>query len=105
MTSIKNTVLSSVAECMELRKSKFVSRKSFYTTQVVFFHKPSKFLIVSDFFWNYPDRGTQLGTQAWKFGMDRVYGPFYRSFMIREKGESSLAAHAINITLFKMQHA
>lgn len=55
-------------------------------TQVVFVHKPSKLLIVSDLFWNYPGQGTQLGTQAWKFGMDRVYAPFYRSFMIREKG-------------------
>lgn len=53
--------------------------------QVIFFHKPSRFLIVTDLFWNYPQRGTQFGTQAWKLGMDRIYGPFYRSFMIREK--------------------
>ena len=56
--------------------------------QVVFLHKPSRFIIVSDLYWNYDDRASNLafGTQAWKFGMDRIYKPFYRRFMIREKG-------------------
>mmetsp|Transcript_12718 Transcript_12718/g.25146 ORF Transcript_12718/g.25146 Transcript_12718/m.25146 type:complete len:103 (+) Transcript_12718:566-874(+) len=31
--------------------------------------------------WNYPKRDVPKGTRLWKFGMDRVYGPFYRTFM------------------------
>jgi hypothetical protein len=56
--------------------------------QVVFWHKPSGFLIVSDLYWRYPREGTAWGTQAWKFGMDRIYAPFYRRFMISEQGVS-----------------
>ncbi len=37
---------------------------------------------------NYPgDRDVGFGTKAWKTGMDRIYLPFYRSFMIKDKGE------------------
>ena len=56
--------------------------------QVVFLHKPSRIIIVSDLYWNYDARASNLaiGTRAWKFGMDRIYLPFYRTFMIREKG-------------------
>ena len=45
--------------------------------QVVFFHKPSRLLITTDLFWDYPGHGVPWGTKAWKFGMDRVYAPFY----------------------------
>ncbi len=44
-------------------------------------------LFTTDFYWAYPSSGTQTATQAWKFGMDRIYGPFYRSFMIKDRGE------------------
>ena len=54
--------------------------------QVVFVHKPSGMLIATDLIWNYPGSGTPKGTQAWKFGMDRVYLPFYKNFMIKDKG-------------------
>ena len=54
--------------------------------QVVFVHKPSGTLIATDLIWNYPGSGTPKGTQAWKFGMDRVYLPFYKNFMIKDKG-------------------
>ncbi len=55
--------------------------------QVVFVHKPSGTLIATDLIWNYPGSGTPKGTQAWKFGMDRVYLPFYKKFMIKDKGK------------------
>lgn len=38
---------------------------------------------------NYPhDRDVGFGTKLWKTGMDRVYLPFYRSFMIKDQGEA-----------------
>lgn len=54
--------------------------------QVVFVHKPSGTLIATDLIWNYPGSGTPKGTQAWKFGMDRVYRPFYNNLMIKDRG-------------------
>lgn len=42
--------------------------------------------MVSDLYWNYPSAGTSLGTRAWKFGMDAIYGPFYKAFMIHDRG-------------------
>ena len=39
----------------------------------------------ADFFWNYPGDVPAL-TKLWKFGMDRVYRPFYFSLMIKDKG-------------------
>lgn len=59
--------------------------------QVVFVHKPSGTLIATDLIWNYPKTGTNRGTQAWKFGMDRVYLPFYTKFMIKDKGAAQSA--------------
>ena len=41
--------------------------------QLIFLHKPSKTLITSDFYWNYPADGVEPGTRAWKFGMDQLY--------------------------------
>jgi hypothetical protein len=39
---------------------------------------------------NYPgDRDVGIGTKLWKTGMDRVYLPFYRSFMIKDQGETT----------------
>lgn len=58
--------------------------------QVVFVHKPSGTLIATDLIWNYPGSGTPKGTQAWKFGMDRVYLPFYKRFMIKDKGNCDI---------------
>jgi len=79
--------------------------KSFFN-EVVFYHKPSKSLITTDIYWNYPqkdgipnshlegsndDDGSApnvgkipFGTRAWKFGMDKVYLPFYKRLMIND---------------------
>lgn len=64
------------------------NRKPFFN-EVVFLHKPSKALFVTDIFWNYP-HDVPFGTRLWKFGMDVVYHPFYKNFMIcnRDKFEA-----------------
>ena len=49
----------------------------FCSLQVVFFHRPNRMLLTTDLFWAYPGRGVPFGTKLWKFGMDRVYAPFY----------------------------
>ncbi|KAK9904745.1 hypothetical protein WJX75_001725 [Coccomyxa subellipsoidea] len=58
--------------------------KAFFN-EVVFLFKPAKLLVTSDLFWNYPSQAPG-GTKLWKFGMDRVYLPFYRNLMIKDKG-------------------
>ena len=73
--------------------------------QVVFVHKSSGTLIATDLIWNYPGSGTPKGTQAWKFGMDRVYRPFYNNLMIKDKGivddlvlVTCMPAHGVKIS-------
>ncbi|KAK3240467.1 hypothetical protein CYMTET_49687 [Cymbomonas tetramitiformis] len=56
--------------------------KSFFN-EVVFFHKPTRTVFVTDVFWNYPAEAVPLQTLAWKQGMDKVYLPFYRNLMLR----------------------
>ena len=64
-----------------------------FFNEVVFYHKPTKSLMVTDVFWNYPGGATidgidvPLGTKAWKFGMDKVYAPFYRKIMIVDEAK------------------
>mmetsp|Transcript_20638 Transcript_20638/g.29858 ORF Transcript_20638/g.29858 Transcript_20638/m.29858 type:complete len:215 (-) Transcript_20638:144-788(-) len=60
------------------------TKKAFFN-EVLFFHKPSKVLLVTDAFWNYPSNDNVPAlTKLWKFGMDQVYLPFYRNFMIKD---------------------
>ena len=58
-----------------------------FFNEVVFHHRPSGVVLVTDLFWNYGGGGEALpaATRAWKFGMDRVYLPFYRAFMVRDR--------------------
>lgn len=95
-----------------------------FFNEVVFFHKPSKSLLVTDIYWNYPEsietnkiyselpggesstiNGNDVdrdfgvwelaplvekipfGTKAWKFGMDKIYRPFYMNLMINDKSK------------------
>jgi hypothetical protein len=60
-----------------------------FFNEVVFCHRPSSTLIVTDLWWNYP-RETDLpagvpppstATKLWKTGMDRVFRPFYNRLM------------------------
>lgn len=66
-----------------------------FFNEVVFLHKPSGTLICTDLFWNYPSSGVPLGTSLWKFGMDRVYLPFYRGPMIRDRAAFERAAETL----------
>lgn len=74
-----------------------------FFNEVVYYHTPSKALLVTDFYWNYPASGipnsqygrndawelappvsdVPFGTRLWKTGMDKVYGPFFRNFMVQ----------------------
>lgn len=79
------------------------TNKPFFN-EVVFFHVPSKTLLVTDLYWNYPTSTTNadipnngpwelapsmesipLGSQLWKFGMDKLFQPFYMNLMIQQK--------------------
>ena len=54
-----------------------------FFNEVLFVHKPSRCVMVTDLFWNYPSGSeVPLGTRLWKFGMDEVYLPFYRKYMV-----------------------
>jgi glyoxylase-like metal-dependent hydrolase (beta-lactamase superfamily II) len=53
--------------------------------QVVYVHHPSGVLFVTDLFWNYPGREVPPSTFLWKQGMDKVYLPFYKAFMLKRK--------------------
>lgn len=87
----------------------FTNRPFF--NEVVFFHTPSKTLITTDTYWNYPkgdgvtnsyyhdlkdskeDYGPwelapsvekiPFGSQAWKVGMDKLFRPFYMNLMVK----------------------
>lgn len=61
----------------------------------MFVFKPGGVLVVSDLFWNYPASGASPGTRLWKFGMDRLYAPFYLNFMINDKGAIPLAPRGL----------
>mmetsp|Transcript_14273 Transcript_14273/g.41877 ORF Transcript_14273/g.41877 Transcript_14273/m.41877 type:complete len:113 (-) Transcript_14273:194-532(-) len=84
--------------------------KAFFN-EVVFYHTPSKTLLTTDTYWNYPnsDGGTNanycgmvgkeedfgvwelapgVGTilfvsRVWKIGMDKLFRPFYLNLMVK----------------------
>jgi Domain of unknown function (DUF4336) len=91
--------------------------KSFFN-EVIYYHRDSKTLIVTDLYWNYPasvvpnsEHGANdawelaptvdeipLGSRLWKFGMDQVYAPFYSNFMVQDKAEyKSIVDHIVNV--------
>lgn len=61
-----------------------------FFNEVVFCHIPSKTLIVTDLWWNYPAgrddvegaaADVPLASRLWKGGMDRIYRPVYNRLM------------------------
>ena len=57
---------------------------------------PTRTLLTADVFWNYPARG-QPGVslmsardRLWRAGMNRLYGLFYRRFMVGEERRALL---------------
>lgn len=91
--------------------------KAFFN-EVIFYHAPSKTLLTTDLFWNYPDgsgvpnfefgrddtwelapqRDVPTGSLLWKFGMDKIYRPFYNTLMVKDKAEyQRIADHILNV--------
>lgn len=69
-----------------------------FFNEVVFCHKPSATLIVTDLWWNYP-RESDLPegvpspsreTNLWKIGMDKIYRPFYNGLMHSSSWDQSV---------------
>ena len=58
-----------------------------FFSEVVFVHKPSRVLLVTDLWWNYPADAPA----AWKFGMDRIYRPVYNGLMKQPGWEATIA--------------
>jgi len=86
---------------IDIEKNPFTGKPFF--NEVIFYHKPTKSLITTDFFWNYPgdavpnkehgqdDRwelapliNIPFKTLLWKFGMDQIYKPFYKQLMVTD---------------------
>lgn len=101
---------------IDVEKNPFTGQPFF--NEVIFFHQPSKALLTTDLFWNYPKSGipndefgrndawdlapvideVPFGSRAWKFGMDKVYYPFYNNLMVTDKQEyRHLANHIVNV--------
>ncbi|KAL7576406.1 hypothetical protein ACA910_018211 [Epithemia clementina (nom. ined.)] len=97
---------------IDMEKNPFTGKPFF--NEVIFYHKPSKSLIVTDCFWNYPSRDTPnsdfqeddtwemaprvdvpFGTSLWKFGMDKIYTPFYNNFMVTDPSAYRDVCHHI----------
>ena len=88
-----------------------------FFNEVIFYHTPTKALIVTDLFWNYPaadapnaqfgrndewelapSQPVPFGSKLWKFGMDKVYGPFFRNFMISNPtAYQDIVHHILNV--------
>lgn len=122
---ISNSVLQWLH--IDVEHNPFTGRPFF--NEVIFYHVPTKTLLTTDLFWNYPasdgipnsdyrysvSSGSQqprndawelaprvdsipFSSQAWKFGMDRVYAPFYNAFMITDREEyGAIAHHILNV--------
>ena len=77
-----------------------------FFNEVIFYHRPSKTLMTTDLFWNYPQpdgvpnshlegdkewelapavETIPLGSRLWKKGMDSVFLPFYKTLMVKDR--------------------
>lgn len=101
---------------INVEKNPFTGRPFF--NEVIFYHVPTKTLLTTDLFWNYPADGVPnsefgrndswelaplvdsvpVGSRLWKFGMDKVYYPFYSMLMVTDKSEyKAIANHILNV--------
>lgn len=108
----------SLLQCIQINveQNPFTGRPFF--NEVVFFHVPSKTLLTTDLYWNYPSSGipneefgrddtwelapklpeVPFGSRAWKFGMDKIYSPFYSNLMVKDSAEyQKIADHIVNV--------
>lgn len=76
-----------------------------FFNEIIFYHAPSKTLLTTDLFWNYPTPdgipnshlggsewelapavdSVPFGSRLWKNGMDKVYLPFFKNFMVKDR--------------------
>jgi hypothetical protein len=90
-----------------------------FFNEVIFYHAPTKCLVVTDLFWNYPANNvpnSQFGRDdswelapadiapvplpslLWKFGMDKVYAPFFQNYMVKDqKAYREIAHHIVHV--------
>jgi hypothetical protein len=101
---------------LNIERNPFTGRPFF--NEVIFYHAPTKTLLCTDLFWNYPATGipnSQYGrddtwelapsldsipfsSRLWKWGMDQVYAPFYRTFMVTDPVEyRAIVHHILNV--------
>ena len=100
---------------VNMEHNPFTNRPFF--NEVIYYHAPTKTLLCTDLFWNYPSAngipngqygrddtwelaprqndGIPLGTRVWKFAMDQIYYPFFTNFMITNRTEYDKMAHHI----------
>ena len=98
-------------------RNPFTGRPFF--NEVVFYHAPTKTLLVTDLWWNYPANtipNSQFGrddswalapadilaipvtSRLWKFGMDAIYKPFFDQFMVTDRQVyRDIADHIVNV--------
>ena len=78
-----------------------------FFNEVIFYHKASKTLLTTDLYWNYPTSdgvpnshlgGSEwelapsvekipMGSKLWKKGMDKIYLPFFKKFMVKDRSK------------------
>lgn len=101
---------------LNIEKNPFTGRPFF--NEVIFYHAPTKTLLTTDMFWNYPgsvipnkefgrDDSWELapvvdevpiGSRAWKLGMDKIYSPFFNNFMVTDKSAyRDICNHILNV--------
>jgi hypothetical protein len=89
-----------------------------FFNEVIYFHTPSKTLMVTDLLWNYPAstvpnsefgqndawelapvvQDIPIGSRLWKKGMDNVYAPFFQALMVQDKAAyRDIANHIVNV--------
>jgi hypothetical protein len=99
---------------INIEHNPFTQRPFF--NEVIYYHTPTKTLLCTDLFWNYPSSNgipngqygqnhtwelaptvpkIPLGSQIWKFSMDQIYYPFFNRFMITNPTEYQRIAHHI----------
>lgn len=62
--------------------------------EVVFWHKPSRTLLVTDVFWSYP-KDVPTATRLAKEAKDKLLAPFYNNFMKGDQGKYQAAIERV----------
>ena len=80
--STDNTPDASYADDIE---QIFIKAVPFFN-EVLFYHKQSRSLLVTDVFWNFPEgKDIPTGTSAFRWMMNRIYKPVYERILVRDR--------------------